>query len=102
MMSAPGPQGDEPHKSPTVVVEDMGGTSGTSLTTVYRLSAKRYVSLSCAGSMGVERAAKPFKNSVYTKLRAGMNPETASILLRCGLNLNFVRAAGLLHKLHEK
>lgn len=24
MMSAPGPQGDEPHKSPTVVVEDMG------------------------------------------------------------------------------
>ena len=45
------------------------------------------------GSISVERVAKPLKNKVLTKERNRLGTGRAELLLRAGLNLNFIRAA---------
>ena len=57
---------------------------------LYQKIGKPLMSLRSTGSMTVERAAKPMKNSVYTKFRRRLSPGRSSMLLRVGLNLRFL------------
>jgi hypothetical protein len=60
---------------------------------IYTDAAKQLLSVSITGSMDVERAAKPLKNSVLVKDRASMSVGMADIALRAGVNLQFLQAA---------
>ena len=61
----------------------------------YRKIAHPLLSLRSTGSITVERVAKPLKNSVYTKERRSMLGGKSTVLLRAGLNLNFLAQAKL-------
>lgn len=67
--------------------------SNAKKTVLHTKAAKQLLSVSITGSMDVERAAKPLKNSVLTKERASMSVGTADIALRAGINLHFLQAA---------
>ena len=58
---------------------------------IYRHIARRVLSLPSVGSMAVERVAKPLKHMVMTHARSHTGSETASLLLRVGLNLRFLQ-----------
>lgn len=59
---------------------------------VYQELFRKLVSISTAGSINVERAAKPLKNNVLTKLRNSMGHKAAEICLRAGMNLRLMHA----------
>ena len=60
---------------------------------LFREITRPLLSLRSSGSMTVERVAKPLKNSVYTKERRAMLGGKTAVLLRAGLNLNFLSQA---------
>ena len=59
---------------------------------LYLKVAKPLLSIRTTGSITVERVAKPLKNKVMSKDRAGVTTGKAEVLLRAGINLR------LLHK----
>ena len=62
-------------------------------TELYQSVFKHLLSIRTEGSISVERVAKPLKNKVLTKERNRLGTGRAELLLRAGLNLNFIRAA---------
>ena len=60
---------------------------------MFKYIAKPLLSLRSTGSMSVERVAKPLKNSVWTMSRRRLGGQRAEMILRAGLNLNFLAAA---------
>ena len=53
----------------------------------YQHVAKRLLSMRTAGSISVERAAKPMKNYIMTKTRSRLKKEKGDVCLRAGLNM---------------
>ena len=58
---------------------------------MYQKVLKPILSLRTTGSVAVERVAKPLKQKVLEKHRNRYSPECAEMLLRVGLNLNFLK-----------
>ena len=58
---------------------------------MYQKILKPLLSLRTTGSITVERVAKPLKHKVLEKHRNRFSAERAEMLLRVGLNLNFLK-----------
>ena len=56
----------------------------------YQHVAKRLLSMRTAGSISVERAAKPMKNYIMTKTRNKLKKEKGNVCLRAGLNMRLL------------
>ena len=56
----------------------------------YRLVAEPLLSVRTAGSIDVERAVKPIKNSILTKDRNRLDDYAAEVLMRASENLKFL------------
>ncbi len=59
----------------------------------YQQVWKRLLSMKSAGSMDVERVAKPFKHSILTKDRNALSNEKGIVLFRAGQNLKHLHHA---------
>ena len=60
---------------------------------LYQLVGKRLLSMKSVGSMDVERTAKPFKHSIFTKERNSLKDERGIVLFRAGQNLKHLHHA---------
>ena len=61
----------------------------------YRLVAEALLSICTAGSIDVERAIKPLKNSISTKERSRLGDDVAGVLMRASKNLKILMRAKL-------
>lgn len=62
---------------------------------LYRLVAEPLLSIRTAGSIDVERAVKPMKNSILTRDRNRLGDDAAGILMRASENLKILMKAKL-------
>ena len=67
---------------------------------LYVHCAKKLLSMNTAGSIDVERMAKPLKNAVMAKTRCRAGLKYSEMLLRAGLNMRFLHESKTILKVN--